>query len=38
MRPIPMAFKQLCRRLDQENPAQFKLPQEVRQFFAGGRF
>ncbi len=31
-----MVFKQLSRRLEEDNPIQFKLPQEVRQFFTGG--
>ena len=36
LRPIPAVFIQLCKRLDEDNPVQFKLPQDVRQFFAGG--
>ena len=35
-KPIPFIFKALCKRADEENPVQFKLPSEIQQFFAGG--
>jgi hypothetical protein len=34
-RPIPTVFKQLIRRVEDENPATFKLPLDIRQFFNG---
>lgn len=34
-RPIPTVFKQLTRRIEEENPATFKLPLDIRQFFNG---
>jgi hypothetical protein len=34
-RPIPTVFKQLIRRVEEENPATFKLPLDIRQFFSG---
>lgn len=33
--PITSVFQQLVRRSEGENPAQFRLPQEIRQFFVG---
>lgn len=35
-KPVPLVFKQLVTKVDEENPEQFRLPQELRQFFAGG--
>lgn len=35
-KPIQLVFKHLCRKVEKENPQQFRLPQDIRQFFAGG--
>ena len=35
-KPVPMVFRQLIKRIDEENPSQFRLPQDIRQFFSGG--
>ncbi|WVN86296.1 uncharacterized protein L203_101459 [Cryptococcus depauperatus CBS 7841] len=32
---IPAVFRALCKKIDEENPEQFKLPTDVRKFFAG---
>lgn len=37
-RPIPLTFKNMCKRTDDENPTVFRLPQDIRQFFAGSEF
>ncbi|ORX38375.1 hypothetical protein BD324DRAFT_578261 [Kockovaella imperatae] len=34
-RPIPMVFRQLVKRVEEENPTQFRLPNDIRQFFSG---
>ncbi len=36
-KPIQTAFKMLCKRVDEENPVQFRLPADVRAHFSGGR-
>ncbi|WWC90591.1 uncharacterized protein L201_005527 [Kwoniella dendrophila CBS 6074] len=35
LKPIPMVFKQLSKKVDAENPCQFRLPQPIRTYFAG---
>ncbi|ORY35491.1 hypothetical protein BCR39DRAFT_460802 [Naematelia encephala] len=37
LKPIVMIFEELVRKVDEENPEQFRLPQELRTFFAGGK-
>jgi hypothetical protein len=34
-KPITQVFRQLVNKMDNENPVQFRLPQEIRQFFVG---
>lgn len=33
--PIKTVFRTMCHKLDNDNPTQFRLPQEIRQFFVG---
>nr|XP_031864042.1 uncharacterized protein CI109_000686 [Kwoniella shandongensis]KAA5531114.1 hypothetical protein CI109_000686 [Kwoniella shandongensis] len=35
LKPLPSAFKALIKKVDEENPSQFRLPQELRTYFAG---
>ncbi|KAK6910768.1 hypothetical protein I203_104800 [Kwoniella mangroviensis CBS 8507] len=35
LKPIPMVFKQLSKKVDEENPCQFRLPATLRTYFAG---
>lgn len=35
LRPIAQTFKLLCRRMDEDNPAAFRLPPDVVSYFAG---
>ncbi|KAK8854692.1 hypothetical protein IAR55_003431 [Kwoniella newhampshirensis] len=35
LKPIPSIFKSICKKIDEENPAQFRLPQELRTYFVG---
>jgi hypothetical protein len=35
-RPILMTFKQMVKRIEEDNPATFRLPPDIRQFFVGG--
>lgn len=34
-KPITTIFKTMAAKLDQDNPQQFRLPQEIRQYFNG---
>jgi hypothetical protein len=34
-RLVPATFKQLCKRVDEENPLAFRLPSEIQTYFAG---
>jgi hypothetical protein len=38
LKPIPAVFKQLSKKIDSDNPTQFRLPTEIRQYFVGGEF
>ena len=37
IKPIPAIFKQLTKEMLSENPEQFRLPENVRTFFTGGK-
>ena len=37
-KPIPTVFRQLIKRVEEENPATFKLALDIRQFFNGSEW
>jgi hypothetical protein len=36
-KPPTSLFAELCAKVDAENPVQFRLPPEIRNFFTGGK-